>query len=125
MYFNAARHCVRLTIFALWTALACQSVLAAGKVTAVTVPAGGKPMTAKTDGKGTIHLVFDTADGPQYARSTDDGKTLSRAILLVDRASRKPGLEFITWDMAVSSDGAVHVVLGTNAWKLKLPKEEW
>ena len=44
---------------------------------------------------------------------------------LVDQALRKPGLEFITWDMAVSSDGAVHIVLGNNAWKLKLPRDEW
>ena len=41
------------------------------------------------------------------------------------QSSRKSGLEFITWDIAVSGEGAVHVVLGTNAWKLKLPKEEW
>jgi hypothetical protein len=105
--------------------LSCQALLAAGKVTAVAVPAGAKPMAAKTDSKGTIHLVFDTAEGPHYVRSTDDGKTLGRPIALVDSASRKPGLEFITWDMAVAADGAVHVVLGTNAWKLKLPKEEW
>ena len=82
-------------------------------------------MAARTDAQGTIHLVFDTANGPHYAKSTDNGKSLSKPVALVDRASRKPGLEYITWDMAVSADGAVHVVLGTNAWKLKLPKEEW
>ena len=92
------------------------------KVTTVPVPAGGKAMAAKTDAQGTIHLVFDTFDGPQYATSKDNGKTLTKPMALVDRASRKPGLEFITWDLAVSSDGAVHVALGNNAWKLKLPK---
>jgi hypothetical protein len=121
----AAQYCLRMMIFAGCMAVACDSLFAAGKVTTVAVPQGGKPMVARTDGKGTIHLVFDTADGPQYVSSTDDGKTLGRPIPLVDVASRKPGLEFITWDMAVAADGAVHVVLGTNAWKLKLPKDEW
>lgn len=82
-------------------------------------------MAARTDATGTIHLVFDSVNGPQYTRSVDGGKTLERAIPIVDQASRKPGLEFITWDMAVSDEGTVHVVMGTNAWKLKLPKEEW
>ena len=98
---------------------------ATAKVTTVSVPVQGQPMVAKTDAKGTIHLVFDTKNGPQYVSSVDNGKTLSSPIDLVDQASRKPSLEFITWDMAVSQDGTVHVVLGTNAWKLKLPKDEW
>lgn len=105
--------------------LVAQTASAAPKVTVVPVPASGQPMAAKTDATGTIHLVFDSADGPQYASSTDNGKTLSRPIPLVDAASRKPGLEFITWDVAVAQDGAVHAVLGTNAWKLKLPQDEW
>lgn len=103
-----------------------QIVLAAGaKVTTVPVPSGGRAMAAKTDAQGTIHLLFDTSDGPHYASSQDNGQTLSPPIPLVDQASRKPGLEFSTWDMAVSADGAVHVALGNNAWKLKLPQEEW
>ena len=98
---------------------------AAGKVVTVPVPTGGQPMAAKADAQGTIHLLFDSKDGPQYSSSRDNGKTLSKAVPLVDRAARKPGLEFITWDMAVDKEGGVHVVMGTNAWKLKLPKEEW
>jgi hypothetical protein len=100
-------------------------VHAAGRVTTVSAPRGGSPMAAKIDAKGTIHLVFETSNGPQYSSSTDDGKTLSSPIPLVDRQSQKPGLEFITWDVAVSPEGTVHAVLGTNAWKLKLPKDEW
>ena len=101
------------------------SVSAAAKVTTVAVPAGGKAMVAKTDAKGTIHLICDTAEGPQYVSSKDNGKTLSRPIPCLDQATKKPNLEFITWDMAVTAEGAVHVVMGNNAWKLKLPKEEW
>jgi len=106
--------------------LAGQSVqAAAAKVTTVPVPSGGKAMAAKTDAQGTIHLVFDTSDGPHYVYSQDNGKTLSKPIPLVDQPSRQPGLEFITWDLAVSADGTVHAALGNNAWKLKLPKDEW
>ena len=97
----------------------------ASQVTTVSVPGGGQGVAAKTDAQGTIHLVFNSADGPQYVKSTDDGKTLSKATPIVDRASRKRGLEFSAWDMAVSPQGHVHVAMGTNAWKLKLPKEEW
>lgn len=95
------------------------------KVVTVAVPADGQAMVAKTDAQGTIHLVFDTSAGPHYVNSQDNGKTLSHPVPLVDQASLKPGLEFITWDMAVTAAGAVHIVLGNNAWKLKLPQEEW
>ncbi len=97
----------------------------ASKVTTIAIPNGGQPAAAKTDAQGTIHLLFNSADGPQYAKSADSGKTLSKAIPVVDRESRKPGLEFSVWDLAVSPEGHVHVAMGTNAWKLKLPKEEW
>jgi len=39
--------------------------------------------------------------------------------------AQKPGLKFNAWDMAVSKEGRVHVAMGNNAWKLKLPQEEW
>ncbi len=98
---------------------------AAVSVTTVSVPMGGQAMAARTDAMGTIHLVFDSPDGPHYVSSGDNGQTFSEPIALVDSASKKPGLEFITWDMAVTANGAVHVVLGNNAWKLKLPRDEW
>ena len=43
----------------------------------------------------------------------------------MDAATKKPGLQFSAWDLAVGRDGRVHVALGTNAWQLKLPKDEW
>jgi hypothetical protein len=106
-------------------ASAHRAVAADLRVTTVPVPTGGKAMSAKTDAGGTIHLVFEVADGPQYAGSRDNGKTWSKPLPLVDRASRKQGLEFNVWDMAVSAEGTVHVALGNNAWKLKLPQDEW
>src|SRR6185295_2685211 len=95
------------------------------KVNLATVPAGGGAVVAKTDANGVIHLLYDVAAGPQYARSTDGGKTWSRLVAIVDRNSQKPGLKFDVWDMAIGKGGRVHVALGTNAWKLKLPQSEW
>lgn len=99
--------------------------LGASKVTTIAAPDGGQAMAAKVDAAGTIHLAFQSSNGPQYARSTNGGKTFSKAIPIVDRAAQKPGLEFSVWDMAVTPDGHVHIAMGTNAWKLKLPQKEW
>lgn len=97
----------------------------APKISTIATPNGGRPMGAKIDGEGTIHLVYETADGPQYVRSTDQGRTFSKAIAVVDRANHDKRLEFSVWDMVVGPQGRVHVAMGTNAWKLKLPQEEW
>jgi hypothetical protein len=96
-----------------------------GSVRTVAVPGGGQPVVARCDAQGTIHLVYSSPSGPQYVRSTDSGRTFSEPLAIVDRQAASPGLEFTVWDMAVGPGGRVHVALGTNAWKLKLPKEEW
>jgi hypothetical protein len=80
---------------------------------------------AKIDKAGTIHLLYDSDDGPKYARSSDRALTFGRPISVVGETSRLEGLEYSAWDMAVGKGGRVHVALGTNAWKLKLPEEEW
>lgn len=89
------------------------------------LPDHRQPVVARCDADGAIHLVCDSPEGPVYLKSTDNGRTFAEPLAVVDRASRKPGLEFTAWDLAVSPAGHVHVALGTNAWKLKLPKEEW
>jgi hypothetical protein len=98
---------------------------AVGKVTTIAAPDGGEVASAKIDAAGTIHLAYQTSHGPHYVRSTNGGKTFSKPMAIVDHAASKPGLVFDVWDMAVSPDGQVHIALGTNAWKLKLPREEW
>jgi hypothetical protein len=95
------------------------------KVTTVAVPAGGKPIVARTDKEGAIHLLFDSADGPKYAKSTDNGVTFGPAIAVVAGGPRQAGLEYSAWDMAVGQGGRVHVAMSTNAWKLTLPQQEW
>jgi hypothetical protein len=80
---------------------------------------------AQSGADGTIHLLFDAADGPQYVKSEDGGLTFSAPIAIVDAAARKPGLKFSAADLAVARDGRVHVAMGNNAWKLKLPQDEW
>jgi hypothetical protein len=97
----------------------------ASKVTTVPVPAVGRPVTAKTDSVGTIHLLCDSEGGPRYAKSIDGGVTFSAAIPVVSGGSQTAGLEYSAWDMAVGKGGRIHVALSTNAWKLKLPLEEW
>src|SRR5262245_11786487 len=98
---------------------------AAGRVTTVAVPSLGRPVAARADAGGTIHLLCDSPDGPRYARSTDGGATFSAAIPVVTRDVRPSGLEYSAWDMAVGKGGRVHVAMATNAWKPKLPEEEW
>lgn len=124
------RHCRTATLVAMLGGLcflmsSASLAFAANKVTTLPIPEGGQPMAAKIDAQGTIHLVYDSTEGPHYVKSANGGKTFAKAIPLVDEGSRKPGLKFNVWDLAVSPDGHVHVALGTNAWKLKLPKEEW
>jgi hypothetical protein len=97
----------------------------AGKVTTIPVPAAGRPVIAKTDSVGTVHLLCDSQDGPKYAKSTDGGVTFSAAIPVVSGGSQMAGLEYSAWDMALGKAGRVHVAMSTNAWKLKLPQEEW
>ncbi|TCO95562.1 hypothetical protein EV701_101249 [Chthoniobacter flavus] len=97
----------------------------ADRVKVVHVPGAANVMKAERGTDGTIHLLFDANGGPNYVRSTDGGATFSAPLSVVDEAARKPGLEYATWDMAIGQDGRVHVVMGTNAWKLKLPQEQW
>ena len=49
-------------------------------VTAVSVPAVGRPVVARIDAGGAIHLLGDSEEGPKYVRSTDGGVTFSEAI---------------------------------------------
>lgn len=97
----------------------------AGKVTTVVVPAAGKPVVARADEQGAVHLLCDSPEGPKYLKSADGGVTFSAAIPVVSGGSHPAGLEYSGWDMAVGKGGRVHVAMGTNAWKLKLPEEEW
>jgi len=99
------------------------------KVMTIPVPSTGGPMAAKMDAQGRIHLVYETPKGPFYTRFEDDNCNMTFAplpLVVPGEGEVFPsGLEFITWDVAVATDGAVHVALGNNAWKLKLPHEQW
>jgi len=95
------------------------------RVSVIRVPAAGKAVKAQVGVNGAIHLLLDAPDGPQYVKSRDAGATFSAPIAVVDAASQKPGLKFNGWDLAVGPDDRVHVAMGNNAWKLKLPEQEW
>src|SRR5262245_30950824 len=98
---------------------------AARRVTIVRVPGASKIVKAQMGGDNTIHVLLDSEDGPRYVKSTDAGITFSAPITIVDAASQKPDLKFQGEDLAVGKDGRVHVAMSNNAWKLKLPEEEW
>jgi hypothetical protein len=95
------------------------------KVRSVAVAAGCRPVVAKTDSGGTIHVLSDSQNGPKYAKSVDAGSTFSAPIPVVSGRPQTAQLEFSAWDMALGKGGRVHVAMSTNAWKLKLPEEEW
>ena len=97
----------------------------AGRVTTVLVSDQLEPVIARTDNEGNVHLLADSEHGPAYLRSSDGGRTFGPPIPVVDLQSQMPGLLFSVFDMAVAAGGWVHVAMSTNAWKLKLPQEEW
>jgi len=98
---------------------------AASRVKTIRVPGNPKVVKAQIGANRTIHLLLDTEDGPCYVKSSDTGATFSTPIAIVDAASQKPGLKFQGEDLAIGKDGRVHVAMANNAWKLKLPEEEW
>src|SRR6266542_520433 len=98
---------------------------ATNRVRVTRFPVASQVVKAQSGAQGTIHLLFDAADGPRYVDSQNGGLTFSPPIAIVDGASEKPGLKFFGADLAVGQDGRVHVAMSNNAWKLKLPEEEW
>jgi hypothetical protein len=95
------------------------------RVKAIRLENAGNPVKAQRGADGTIHLLLQTQKGPAYAKSEDGGRTFENSIPIVDEAARKPGLEFQGEDIAIGKDGRVFVAMSDNAWKLKLPVEEW
>ncbi|MCI0539930.1 MAG: hypothetical protein L0Z50_32385 [Verrucomicrobiales bacterium] len=97
----------------------------ARRISTIRPPLSGRVIKAQLGSDGTIHLLLQDADGPQYARSKDNGITFSSPIRIVDASAQKPGLEFHAEDLAIGKEGRVLVAMSNNAWKLKLPQEEW
>ncbi|HCC59464.1 MAG TPA: hypothetical protein DEQ47_19815 [Solibacterales bacterium] len=102
-------------------AMALASPLPAADVTTIPVPNHGAAVQAAVGRDGTIHLLYDLGDIPYYVRSRGAAVRFGEPIPVVDAASRKPGLEFQGWEMAIGRDGAVYVAMSTNNWKAKLP----
>src|SRR5947208_7968136 len=111
--------------------LSCMTVVAgraserADRVNVIRMPGNAKVVKAQLGADGAIHLLLDAEDGPRYVKSTDAGVTFGAPMTMVDAASQKPGLKFQGEDLAVGKDSRVHVAMSNNAWKLKLPEEEW
>src|SRR6266498_4302324 len=119
--------CVRFALLSLsvMAAAAGHARERVSRVSMIHVPGGFKVVKAQLGADGTLHLLLDAENGPRYVKSLDAGVTFSAPMTIVDAASRKPGLKFQGEDLAVGKDGRVHVAMSNNAWKLKLPEEEW
>jgi hypothetical protein len=104
--------------------IAC-TAKAVDRVRIVPVPEHGEPAVARSDARGDVHLIFNSRTGPRYAKWDEIDKRFSPPLPVVNGILPVSGLEFAAWDMAVGPEGRVHVALGSNAWKLKRPKEEW
>ena len=116
---------IAITTLSLAVALVSNASDRTNQVTVVRVPSGGQTLVARLSGDGTIHLLLDSSEGPLYLNSQDGGLTFSKSIAVVHAAAQKPGLKFRGSDLAVGRDGRVFVAMSNNAWKLKLPQEEW
>ena len=124
---RSPRRPIRLIVPGLFCicALASRAGDMANRVSAIHGEFPGQAMKAQLGAEGAIHLLVQTPDGPQYVTSRDGGVTFGRPIPVVDAAARKPGLEFHGEDLAVGKEGRVFVAMSNNAWKLKLPQDEW
>jgi hypothetical protein len=121
------RPSLRLGFISLWLGAVVISPASesANRVSVIRVPVAGQALKAQLGTDGTIHLLLDSTDGPRYLKSQDHGRTFSEPIAVVDAAAQKPGLAFYASDLAIGQDGRVHVAMANNAWKLKLPEEDW
>ncbi len=122
-----SRCCLRLMTFTLMFAWLFVGRAAEGTSRVKVVRAAGitKVVKAQRSPDGAIHLLFDTEDGPRYVKSQDSGLTFSSPVAVVNASDQPRGLQYSGWDLAVETNGRVHVAMGNNAWKLKLPREEW
>lgn len=91
------------------------------RVTTIAVPNGGEAVQARTAADGTIHLLYNSGDIPFYAKSVDDGRSLSTPIPVVNKEARKHGLVFSGSAIAIGKDGTIYVAMSTNNWLVKLP----
>jgi len=99
-------------------------------VVVVATPEEGHPTRALLDADGRIHLLFATPSGPRHSRSgvvtpSASAPEFAASIPVVAVDPARPGLEYSDGDMALGRDGRLFVTMMTNAWKLKLPQEDW
>lgn len=97
----------------------------AERVRTVAAPNDGSPQHAVCTPDGTIHLLYEKDKEPFYVKSSDGGATFSEPLQVVNAAWKRTGIEFNVWDMALGKGGQICAVLGNNAWKLNLPKDQY
>jgi hypothetical protein len=118
---STPRFCIRLIAasIAFLGLPTSQAEQAMSRVTAIRVPGGGQVRKSQAGADGTIHLLLNGAQGPQYVNSRDRGLTFSAPIPVVNGEGQRSDLEFDGEDLAVGKDGRILVAMSNNAWKLK------
>ena len=101
------------------------SKAALSRVSTLRIPGATNVFKAVVDSRDRIHVVFDSDNGPYYTMSASSAAPFSKPMPVLPDPVAPEGLRFQAWDLAVSDSGAVFVALGNNAWKLKLPQEQW
>lgn len=124
-----SRKVMAILSMALWSSVTwiapCWGLDESERVRVVAPGTDGQAIMARNDAKGNLHVLFQSPTGPRYGFSDNGGRSFSKTLSVADPTLFPKNLEFTVWDLAISPQGTVHVALGTNAWKLKLPQEEW
>ena len=106
---------MRLTTFLLLLGFAA-TVFAAPRISIIAVPKGGVTPDAEIDGGGTSHLVYAVSNNVFYAKSSDDGVTLSAAVRVNSEPDCSHSGMFRGPDIAVGKDGRAHVIWYSNGY---------
>jgi hypothetical protein len=107
-----------------WVLMAALS-FASERVSVMNLPAGATAADAEVDADGVIHVAYFKADNVYYVRTKAGSTELSEPIRInSEEGSAQAGM-FRGPDLALGSNGAVHVIWFTNAYQRKLPKEQW
>lgn len=86
---------------------------------------GGKVPDAEVDASGRIHAVYLLDNNIYYVHSSDDGTSFSAPIQVNSEQGFATGGLFRGPDIALGTDGRVHISWYNNGYAQKRPKSEW
>lgn len=117
-------HLHHLFLTCVLTSAACLAA-AAGSPRIASLPQGATVPDAEVDSDGVIHVAYMKEDNVLYVRSRDEGRTFSEPVRVNTEEGFASGGRFRGPDLAVGSDGRIHVVWYNAGYQQKRPHEEW